>query len=141
MLLNLKGCSKLWLWEICWNEKTKSPPRSEEFRAAVPNGVLACFYIKPNFPGRSVCFCPNCKLYLSKLSIVFVHIVNCICTDKNLYFYILQIVFVQNIEFPNGVLACFYIKPNFPGRLWQKRQKMHWNTYNTCIQIHRCNYR
>ena len=28
--------------------------RSEEFRAAVPHGVLACFYIKPNFPGRWV---------------------------------------------------------------------------------------
>jgi len=31
---------------------TNFDDRSEEFRAAVPHGVLACFYIKPNFPGR-----------------------------------------------------------------------------------------
>ena len=32
--------------------KALSHSRSAGFRAAVPHGVLGCFYIKPNFPGR-----------------------------------------------------------------------------------------
>jgi len=32
--------------------KAFSHSRSAGFRAAVPHGVLGCFYIKPNFPGR-----------------------------------------------------------------------------------------
>ena len=32
--------------------KAFSHSRSAAFRAAVPHGVLGCFYIKPNFPGR-----------------------------------------------------------------------------------------
>ena len=36
------------------------------------------------------CICPNCQMYLSKLSNVFVSIFRCICQDEQIYLFKLQ---------------------------------------------------